>query len=333
MRGPSPSRLASLAPQRDGARELPSRSAVYGDVDRDIIRAIGPVHHSAVRRDRRRRRAHRPEGGEPRGAPARGPADAGRLLPERGCLSDADRGAGARPHGPRFRRRSPGRAAASVGRDQARPLRAADRAENSCAAARRMACAARNEPGSERGALLRADRGSQGRQFRRPVRELSRHRRGSGVPYRRARVLGRAVDHECAPLHGEPRPFARGHGHGRAHPAAGAGPRVGRRPERDRRGTDARQRDLGARLRHRPGRGRAGPHRALAPGFPAQDRCRSQGPPRDLRPWRRRPAGSGAERARRCALPRRRAGGHARTHDAQGGNRYRRPGRDRMGAR
>ena len=38
-------------------------------------------------------------------------------------------------------------------------------------------------------------------------------------------------------------------------------------------------------------------------------------------------------RARRCALPRRRAGGHARAHDAQGGSRDRRPGRDRMGAR
>ena len=33
------------------------------------------------------------------------------------------------------------------------------------------------------------------------------------------------------------------------------------------------------------------------------------------------------------AVPRRRAGGHARPHDAQGGSRGRRPGRDRMGAR
>ncbi len=50
----------------------------------------------------------------------------------------------------------------------------------------------------------------------------------------------------------------------RADPAAGRRARVGRRPERDRRGPHADQRDLGARLGDRPGRGRARPHRARA---------------------------------------------------------------------
>src|SRR5215471_18839975 len=41
---------------------------------------------------------------------------------------------------------------------------------------RGLARCAKNERRPERGALLRPDRGPQGRQFRRPVRELSRHR-------------------------------------------------------------------------------------------------------------------------------------------------------------
>ena len=216
IRGPSPSRLASLAPQGDGARELPSRSAVMATStattsalsDQFIIPLTAATAVDAERVG-------------PKAANLAALLHAGLPTPGGFCLSaDAYRtqiaALGLDAHGPRFRRRSPGRAAASVGRDQARPLRAADRAGDSRTASRRMACAARHQPGSERGAFLRADRGSQGRQFRRPVRELSRHRRGSGVPDRRARVLGRAVDHECAPLHGEPRPFARGHGHGRA---------------------------------------------------------------------------------------------------------------------
>src|SRR5215831_8609906 len=66
--------------------------------------------------------------------------------------------------------------AALGGRDPARPLRATDRARNPRAAARGLARCAKNERRAERGALLRPDRGSERRQFRRPVRELSRHR-------------------------------------------------------------------------------------------------------------------------------------------------------------
>ena len=35
-----------------------------------------------------------------------------------------------------------------------------------------------------------------------------------------ARLLGRAVEHECAPLHGKPRTLAGGYRNGRAHPTA-----------------------------------------------------------------------------------------------------------------
>src|SRR6516165_9496836 len=62
------------------------------------------------------------------------------------------------------------------GRDPARPLRATDRARNPRAAARGLARCAKSERGPERGALLRPDRGSERQQFRRPVRELPRHR-------------------------------------------------------------------------------------------------------------------------------------------------------------
>ena len=161
----------------------------------------------------------------------------------------------------------------------------------------------------ERGALLRADRGPQGREFRRPVRKLPRHRRRGRVPHRGARVLGGAVDHQCAPLHGASRAFARRYRHGGADPAAGQRARLRRRPERDGRRPDADQRDLGARLGDRAGRGRARPHRALAPGIPAHDRSRPQGSSRDLRPrLGRRPAGGAARtrRASRASMPDRR---------------------------
>ena len=74
------------------------------------------------------------------------------------------------------------------------------------------------------------------------------------------------------------------HRDGGADPADRRRARIGRRLERDRRGPDADQRDLGPRLRDRAGRGGAGSHRALAPGVRAQDRGRPQGSSRDLRP-------------------------------------------------
>ena len=63
--------------------------------------------------------------------------------------------------------------AQTVGANQARALSAADRAGDSRAAARRLARAARGRR-TRRGAFLGADRGPQGREFRRPVRKLPR---------------------------------------------------------------------------------------------------------------------------------------------------------------
>ncbi len=71
--------------------------------------------------------------------------------------------------------------------------------------------------------------------------------------------------------------------------------------ERDRRRQHAAERDLGARLRDRAGRGRAGPDRAEPPGLRAQRAGRPQGPSRHLRP---RPGGTagGAEANWRASL-------------------------------
>ena len=153
----------------------------------------------------------------------------------------------------------------------------------------------RSEPGAPSlgGALLGADRGPRRRQFRRPVRELPRHRQRGRIPHRGARLLGRAVDHQRAPLHGQPRPRSGRDRDGGADPAAGRRARLRRRLERDRRRQHAAQRHLGARLGDRAGRGGARPHRAQPPGLRAQRRGRPQGSPRHLRPRRRR-------RRRRC---------------------------------
>ena len=169
-----------------------------------------------------------------------------------------------------------------------------------------------DQPARRRGALLRADRGSRRRQFRRPVRELPRHRRRSRVPHRRARLLGRAVDHAMRAATWTTT---------RLDPADTAmavliqplvaRARLRRRPERDRRGTDAGQRDLGARLRDRAGRGGARSHRAQSrQGFLRKIDAGRKDHRDDLRPWRRRPAAGGAERARarsRASTPGRRS--------------------------
>ena len=115
---------------------------------------------------------------------------------------------------------------------------------------------------ARRGALLGADRGPQGRQFRRPVRKLPRPLRRNRIPDRGARLLGGAVDLARAPLHGKSRPVAGRHRDGRADPAADCRARLGRRLERDRRRPDADLGHLGARLGDRAGRGGARPHRA-----------------------------------------------------------------------
>ena len=180
------------------------------------------VHPPADRPGRHRPRTRRPEGGKSRGADAGRPADAGRLLPDaRMPIGIRSRHLGiddllrAISTTPTCRRRAGCRSRSGsalyeqpIAPEILEPLLAAWRAQ-------------RADSPLRRGALLGADRGSQGRQFRRPVRELSRPRRRSRIPHRRARLLGRAVDHACAPLHGEPRPFARGHRDGRADPAAG----------------------------------------------------------------------------------------------------------------
>src|SRR4030081_2233806 len=50
-----------------------------------------------------------------------------------------------------------------------------------------------------------------------PVEDPARAR----LRHVRARRLGRAVDHECAPLQADPRPLAGRYRHGGAHPTAG----------------------------------------------------------------------------------------------------------------
>ena len=126
--------------------------------------------------------------------------------------------------------------------------------------------------------------------------------------HRGARLLGRAVDHQCAPLHGKSRLAPGRYRDGGADPAAGRGPRVGRRPQRERRRQDAAQRHLGARLGDRAGRGGAGSHRAdrvrascaaippaasitATPAGTAPARRSAAGPARSL--WRRRASTAG----------------------------------------
>ena len=166
---------------------------------------------------------------------------------------------------------------------------------------------------------------------------VSRRRR---IPHRAARLLGGAMDHQCAALHGPARARSRRHRDGGAGAAAHCRARIGRRFERNRRRPDAAQRHLGARFDDRPGRSGAGPHRAFPPGFRALERCRPQAPPRSLRAWRRNWhrdwrrhfAASGAGSAGARALPRSRSSHRARPPDAQGRRPAWHAGRDRMGA-
>ena len=132
------------------------------------------------------------------------------------------------------------------------------------AAAGCLAGAARGERPARRDPFLGADRGPRRRELRRPVRKLPRYRRRGRIPHRRARLLGGAVDHQRAPLHGQSRAQSRRYRDGGADPAARCRARLRRRPERDRRRPDADQRDLGARHRDRARRGGAGPHRAVS---------------------------------------------------------------------
>ena len=164
-----------------------------------------PVHRAARERCGERCRAGRAQGRKSRGAGARRAADAGRLLPHRRRLSRRRSPRSASPKRSRASRRRAARTAPPLGRDQARALRAADRAGDPRSAARRLARAARRRRKPVRRALLGADRGSQGRELRRPVRKLPRHRRRGRLHHRGAGLLGGVVDHQCAPLHGEPR--------------------------------------------------------------------------------------------------------------------------------
>ena len=92
-------------------------------------------------------------------------------------------------------------------------------------------------------------------------------RRRHRIPHYAARLLGGAVDHQRAPLHGAARSRSGRHRHGGAGAAAGRGARFGRRLERDRRRPHAAQRHLGSRLGHRPGRSGAGSRRTQPPRF------------------------------------------------------------------
>ena len=147
--------------------------------------------------------------------------------------------------------------------------------------------------GAIRSSALIEDR--EGREFRRPIRELSRHQGRNRIPDRRAGVLGRAVDVECAPLHGQSRPLAGRDRDGRADPAARLRACLGRRFERDRGRAHAHFCDVGPRLGYRARRGRARPHRAIKERFRALDRSGPQGSSRYLRAWR----GGAAARAER----------------------------------
>ena len=276
-----------------------------------------------ARRDGHRRRPRRAEGGEPRGARARRPADAGRLLPHARTPIGADRRARARRRWSRSFAAADLRAAApAVGRDQARPLRAADRAGDSRAAARGLARAARRERRARRGALLGADRGPR----RAPISPASSRASSASTTRPNSSPPCAPAGRRCGP----PMRAATWSNHGLS-PADTAmavliQPLVAARASggglsETAEGQMLHQRHLGARLGDRAGRGGARPHRAQPPGLPAQDRGRPQGSPRDLRPRRRRRAAGGAERARARAVPRRRPGGDARPPAAQGGRR------------
>ena len=181
-------------------------------------------------------------------------------------------------------------AAPACGRDPAQAL-----SKRSCA--RRAGRRAHGMVGSRQaggGALLVADRGSPGIEFRRPVRELSRRARRRRISHQLARLLGGAVDDHRAALDGAARAKSRRHRDGGAGAAARRRARLGRRLERNRRRPDAHFRHLGTGLGDRARRSGAGPRRAHPPWFRALERRRPQASPRSL-PARRRNG-----RAERC---------------------------------
>ena len=151
---------------------------------------------------------------------------------------------------------------------------------------------AADKPAAVRSSSLIEDRA--GIEFRRPVRKLSRRARRWRISHQLARLLGGAVDHHRAALHGAARPRSRRHRDGGAGAAARRRARLGRRFERDRRRPDADVRHVGPRLGDRARRSGAGPHRAQPPRFRALERTRPQASSRNLRARRRH------RRRRRC---------------------------------
>ena len=96
---------------------------------------------------------------------------------------------------------------------------------------------AADKPAAVRSSALIEDRAEY--EFRRPVRKLSRRARRRRIPHQLARLLGGAVDHQRAAIHGAARARSRRHRDGGAGSAAGRRARVGRGFERNRRRPDA----------------------------------------------------------------------------------------------
>ena len=256
-------------------------------------RVLNDAFHRPAQRPRRHRsRSRGTEGGESGQAGARRIADARRLLHYGGCVSPADSASRTHRRASRIPERRSADATPAVGRDQAETLSERSRARPVGGHPRRMVGRAE----ARGGALLGADRGSRRYQFRRPVRKFSRRQRRHRIPHHAARLLGGAVDHQRAPLHGAARSRSRRHRHGGAGAAAGRRARFRRGFKRNRRRPHAAQRHLGARLRHRARRSGAGPRRAQPPRFCAQQRSRPQASSRSLRAWRRHAAAGGARR-------------------------------------
>ena len=145
------------------------------------------------------------------------PADAGRLLPDaRMPIGRRSRHLGLDAHGRAiYDAADSRRAAPAVGRDQARrstSSRSRRRFSSRCWPPGARSATPAAGSGAVRSSALIEDR--KGANFAGQFESFLGIDRRSGIPHRRARLLGGAVDHECAPLHGEPRPLARRHGDG-----------------------------------------------------------------------------------------------------------------------
>ena len=189
-------------------------------------------HSPAQRRRRHRSGSRRAEGGESGDAGAGRPADAGRLLHHGGRLSAADPAS-------RTRRRCCRATRTPISRRSA-----ALRSRSGCALSEpisrrtilrpllaRGVVGASRQPAAVRSSALiedRADANFAG-QFESFLGAHRRHR----ISDRGARLLGGAVDQQCAPLHGAARSQSGRHRDGGADPAAGRGARLRRRLERD----------------------------------------------------------------------------------------------------